>query len=93
MIISQLEATLEAGVGNEDAEDPQIRMQISKDGKTFNDELSRSIGEVGQYQRRAIWRNLGRFPRMCVIRFIMSDPVKPVFLKLTANIRIGNGGN
>ena len=93
IVISQLEATLESGVGDLVTIDPQIRLSVSNDGHSFSQELSRSIGKIGQYNQRAIWYRLGRFSRMAVFRFVMSDPVKPVFISLTANLRGGQGGN
>ena len=84
---------MEFGVGDLTTIDPQIRMSYSNDGRSFNNELSRSIGKIGQYTRRAIWRRLGRFSRLAVFKFVMSDPVKPVFIKLEANIRGGQIGN
>lgn len=85
--ITRLEATMESGVGDLDTLDPQIRMSYSKDGKSFSNELFRSIGKIGQFQRRASWNKLGRFPRFAVVKFSMSDKVKPVFIKLEAKIR------
>ena len=93
MIISQLEATFEAGVGDSNTPDPQIRMSVAHDGKSFGNELLRSIGGVGQFEQRAIWYRLGRFARMSVVEFIMSDPVNPTFIKLEARVRQGNDGN
>ena len=93
IIISRLEATMEAGVGDLVTIDPKIRMSFSRDGKSFNNELTRSIGKIGEFERRAIWYKLGRFPRMAVVKFVMSDPVKPVFIKLEANMRGGTSGN
>jgi len=82
-----LEVTVESGVGNADCPDPQIRLQVSRDGgKTWSDERSRSMGAVGQYNRRAVWRRNGRTARFDVYRLIMSDPVKPVILQLTAQM-------
>jgi len=92
IIISQLEATMEAGVGDLTTVDPKIRVSISKDGKSFDNELTREIGEIGQFERRAIFYRLGRYPRMCIIKVEMSDPVKPVFIKLEASIRGSQGG-
>lgn len=93
LTITQLEATMEAGVGDLVTLDPQIRMSTSNDGRTFNNELSRSMGKIGEYFRRAVWSKLGRFPRMAIIKFVMSDQVKPVFIKLEANIRSGQRGS
>lgn len=92
IIISQLEATMEAGVGDLVTKNPKIRVSISKDGKSFDNELTREIGSIGRFERRAIWYRLGRYPRMSVIKVQMSDPVKPVFIKLEANIRAAQGG-
>jgi hypothetical protein len=84
---------MESGVGDLVTLDPQIRMSFSKDGRSFSDESSRSIGKIGVYSRRSIWYRLGRFPRMAVFKFVMSDQVKPVFIKLEARMRGGQGGN
>jgi hypothetical protein len=82
-----LEVTVESGVGNAACPNPQIRLQVSRDGgKTWSDERSRSIGAIGQYNRRAVWRRNGRSSRFDVYRLLMSDPVKPVILQLTAQI-------
>jgi hypothetical protein len=84
--IASLELTMESGVGDFEAESPQIRLATSKDAKTFGSELSRSIGKVGEYTKRVIWRRLGRFARFSVLQFTMSAKVKPVIIKLEADI-------
>ena len=82
-----LEVTVESGVGNSACPNPQIRLRVSRDGgKTWSDERSRSIGAIGKYNRRAVWRRNGRSSRFDVYRLLMSDPVKPVILQLTAQI-------
>ncbi|WP_372857617.1 packaged DNA stabilization protein [Pseudoalteromonas sp.] len=91
--VTQLEATFESGVGDLSTVNPQIRLSTSPDGRSYNNELSRSIGKIGEYFKRSIWNKLGRFPRFAVFKFVMSDPVKPVFIKLEANIRGGQRGN
>lgn len=51
------EAQIQAGVGNSDDPDPQVILQYSRDGgNTWSPELSRSMGKVGEYLTRAIWR-------------------------------------
>jgi hypothetical protein len=45
------------------------------------------LGKKGEYQRRAIWRRLGRSERFDVYRFTLDEPVKPVVIQLTADIR------
>lgn len=82
--ITSLEITMESGVGDFEITDPKIRLSTSNDSKKFNNELMRSIGRIGEYYKRAIWYRLGRFPRWAVFRFVMSDKVKPVVVKLEA---------
>ena len=81
-----LELTVESGVGNVDAPDPQITLERSKDGKTWSGPIARSIGKIGEYSRRAIWRRNGRASRFEIFRFTLTDAVKPVIIQLTANI-------
>lgn len=51
------ECQLQSGVGNSADTDPQIILQYSRDGgNTWSPELSRSMGKVGEYLTRAIWR-------------------------------------
>lgn len=85
-----LELTVESGVGNSAVTDPQIVLERSKDGKTWSDPIPRSIGKIGEYQRRAIWRRNGRAGRFEVFRFTLTDAVKPVIIQLTANIMGGD---
>lgn len=67
---------LQAGIGA----DPQIMLQVSKDGgKTWGNELWRSIGRVGEYGARAVWTRLGR-SRDWLFKFRATDPVKVVFV-------------
>jgi hypothetical protein len=87
--VSSLEVTVESGVGNDAVTDPQIRMSRSLDSKLFTSELSRSMGKIGEYERRCIWRRLGRAKRFEMFRFVMTDAVKPVIVKLQARIKGG----
>ena len=73
---------MESGVGLQlgQGSDPQIMMQISRDGgHTWGNELWRSFGRVGKYAYRAVWRRLGR-SRDWVFKFRVTDPVKVVFV-------------
>jgi len=79
-----LELTMESGVGTATVENPQVGLAISRDGKIFNYDRNRSIGKKGRYEHRIIWRRNGVFDRWCVLRFTLSDPVKPVIIKLEA---------
>jgi len=88
LTVSSIELTVESGVGNSEQADPVVSMDMSDDGgKTFTYERSRKIGKIGEYEKRAVWRKNGRFPRFRVLRFKLSDPVKPVFIRLEAYAR------
>ena len=88
LTVSQLELTVESGVGDFITRDPLIRLAVSRDGKTFDNEIPLSMGRVGDYNQRLIWRKaVGRVSRFVVFKFIMSDPVKPVIIKLEAQMR------
>ena len=80
--VPNLELTVESGVGNNDVEDPVITMAISEDSKTFQYPRSRKIGKKGKFQHRVIWRKNGRIPRFAIARFLLSDQVKPVIIRL-----------
>ena len=57
-----LQLTCESGVGLNlgQGEDPQIMLRWSDDGgHTWSNEFWISMGKIGEYGRRAIWRRLG----------------------------------
>lgn len=85
--ISQLWLEMEAGVGAVSGQgtDPQVMLQISRDGgHTWSNELWRSFGALGNYKTRAIWNRLGQ-SRDWVFRFRVTDPVKTVFVAAWAS--------
>ena len=82
--IPYIEITMESGVGNETAPDPQVALSISRDSKIFGPPKNRGIGKAGEFQRRIVWRRNGRVKRFSVMKFRVSDPVKIVFIKLEA---------
>lgn len=87
--VAEMEITCESGVGNtvDPGEEPFITRSISDDGGfTFGNETSRSLGKQGEHTKRQIWRREGQFSRSRVYRFSISDPVKPVIIKLEAEI-------
>lgn len=87
--VTQCELVGESGVGNPDAPEPEIRMKVSRNGRTFNQSITRKLGKIGEYSKRIIWRRLGRFSRMAVFEFTVSDPVKRAFYLFEANIKGG----
>jgi hypothetical protein len=86
LAIPSLELTVESGMGNSDAPNPVMVMERSDDGKTWYPPRERSLGRVGQYYRRAIWRRNGSASRFELFAFTLSDPIKPVIIQLTARI-------
>lgn len=85
--VASMELTVESGVGNDVDEDPGVWLERSVDGgKTWSDPITRKLGKKGEYKHRVIWRRLGRAARFEVFRFSMSAKVKPVFIKLEADI-------
>lgn len=89
MFVSELELTVDSGQGliTGQGSDPQIMMSYSDDGaRTFSSEFSRSMGKIGKYVRRVVWRRLGRIPAYRVWRFRVSDPVKVSFIKLEGDV-------
>lgn len=87
--VPSIELTVESGVGLSGEDAPLVTMDRSLDGKTWIAPRARSIGAIGDYSARAIWRRNGRAARFEMFRFTISDPVKRVFIQLTANIEGG----
>jgi hypothetical protein len=89
--VPMLELTMESGVGSL-TDSATVEMSRSKDGgHTFEAPRMRPFGKQGEYQRRAIWRRLGRVDRYDMYRFTISEPVKRVGIQLTAQISGGAG--
>ena len=71
--------------------DPQAMLRWSSDGgSTWSSEHWTSIGKMGQYSNRAIWRRLG-FGRDRVFEVSISAPVKAVII--SANLKASAGDN
>lgn len=75
--VSQLWLDMEVGVGTQTglATNPKIEVYWSTDnGNTFKGPRIASLGKVGQYHVRAIWRKFG-VARDFVFKFVITDPV------------------
>jgi hypothetical protein len=89
----EVELLMQTGVGDGTTTDPQIRLDYSDDmGRTWSNEIPRSMGKVGEYNTRVIWSRLGSIPRSRVLRFKMSDPVEFSVYGLFANAQVTTGG-
>lgn len=89
----EFEATFESGVGltTGQGSDPIVRMDKSDDGgRTFNSETRRTIGKIGEYGQRSIWRRQGRFPASRSVRLTITDPVRANLIKLAATPELGS---
>jgi len=87
--VYEFQVEFEPGVGlvTGQGSDPQAMLQISRDGgATWGAELWSSIGMMGAYIKRVIWRRLGR-ARDFVFRVRVSDPVKVVIVN--ALLKVG----
>lgn len=83
------EVFCETGVGLNDGQgaDPQIMLRYSDDGgRTWSNELWRSLGVIGAYRTRAIWRRLGRF-RTRQIKLAITDPVRRFVMGYYLDVR------
>jgi hypothetical protein len=66
---------VEPGIGLESGLDPQIMLQFSEDyGNTWTSEVWQSAGMIGDYERRAMWFQMGQGYRR-MYRATFSDPV------------------
>lgn len=85
--VDVLELVCETGTGiaTGQGSDPVINLSYSTNGgRSFNDQISRFTGALGEYDKRVIWCSLGQVNREVCFKFEASDPVKWVFLKLEA---------
>lgn len=84
-----IELFCETGVGNNDIPDPKIRLQISKDGAVFGNSKVESLGAAGNRQKKVNFRKIGRFDRLGVLKFSISDDVKRRIYSLTLRFKRG----
>lgn len=62
VICHAFEMDCETGVGNSAAADPQVMLRYSDDGgHRWSNEMWRTLGAIGSYRTRAVWRKLGQF--------------------------------
>ena len=84
--IYRLRLDMEQGIGlvNGQGSDPQVMLQVSRDGGyTYGNEMWSTPGAMGEYLHRAEWRRLG-VSRNYVFKFRITDPVKVVLISAAA---------
>ena len=87
--IDALELHLEAGKGlvSGTGSDPQIMMRTSNDGGyTWSNELSRSLGTIGEYSTSVRWNHLGA-AREWLFEFRFTDPIPFTLIEASADIK------
>lgn len=75
---SALEIGFETGVGLQSGQgsDPQVTLYVSQDGaRTWSNGYTKSIGAVGEYKRKVMFRRLG-IAEQATFKIRISDPVK-----------------
>ena len=88
---SMLEVDFQRGVGlvTGQGSDPVALLRWSDDGGfTWSNQLTATMGRMGEYKARARWRRLGR-ARDRVWEVSVSDPVKVVMIGAHLNARVG----
>lgn len=83
------ELLCETGVGltTGQGSDPQVSLQYSDNGgRSWSNELWRSMGVTGDYTARCVWRKLGQF-RQRQIKLTITDPVRRFVIGYFADIR------
>lgn len=88
---NSIELEFEAGVGLTGVGqgiNPQVILDWSNDGgHTWSNQHWVTIGAIGEYKWRAVWRRLG-ISRNRVYRITVSDPVKTVIIGAYANLEV-----
>lgn len=91
--LEELQIQFQPGVGNQvdPGQIPQAMLRWSNDGgSTWSNEHWTSIGKVGQYNNRAIWRRLG-WARDRVFEVVVTDPINAVII--SSNLKASVGEN
>jgi len=82
--LKSVQIDLEEGVGLTDSTDTDAYLSWSKDGgHTWSNEIKKSIGKIGEYTLRAVWRKLGE-GRIWAFRLKIYGPIKVVIKGMIA---------
>jgi hypothetical protein len=89
----EIELVMQTGLGDATTPDPIIRMDYSDNGsRSFNSEIRKSMGKVGEYKKRVRWSRLGRIPLTRVLRWKTTDPVPINVFGLFGNAETTSSG-
>lgn len=92
IFFKSLQIDCESGVGTSETGqgyNPQMMMRFSNDGgRTWSDEDFGSIGKIGEYKTRTIWRRLGQ-ARDRVFEISVTDPVDTNIVDAQVDVEVG----
>lgn len=79
---------LDAEVGRvaEGESEPQIMLQVSRNGEEFGNVRVRGLGETGNFIRRAVWRGLGQ-ARQFVLKLTTTDDFDFVIITTQGDVQ------
>lgn len=84
---------MKTGIGDATTPDPQIRMDYSDNGsRSFKNEISKSMGRVGEYKTEVKWSRLGGIPNNRVLRFKTTAAVPIEIYALFGNAKVSVSG-
>ena len=73
----EIQLYMQVGFGNDDVEEPTIRMDYSDDGgNTFSYEIPESLGKKGEYKSKVKWKRMGGIPLSRMLRWRVTDPIR-----------------
>ncbi len=91
VVVDKFQLDMETGVGLQSGQgsDPQIMLQVSRDGgRTFGNEIWTALGAIGKYITQVDWKRLG-VARDWAFKVRMTDPVKFVVALASITARKG----
>lgn len=78
--VHRINVDIESGAGSSSGDDPQSALSWSDDGgHVWSNDYPASMGSIGQYLKRLIWRRLG-YSRSRIFRLVMADKEKKVVI-------------
>jgi len=86
LFASKYELIMETGVGNASSTAPVVNSSFSDNSVNFFQMLPRSIGGIGEFNTRVLWRRMGRIPRQRVLSFQVKEPCKIAFYRIEADL-------
>lgn len=88
IIYDEIVIDIKPGVGNGDEANPVLELRWSDDGaETWSSWYSRSMGAIGEFKTRLVWRRLG-ISRGRIFEYRCTDPVLAVIIDAYARVEV-----